>query len=178
MRLLAKYLRAIPTDVRAYFRPFLYGLFGGLAAVGFQAGIKVLEWVLWTQLSHIATGYFVLASLVTILVTVDQVFAGSIDSVQIEKLCAEYPYGQFPLVIDGRLVGMLDRKSLLDDHAPEQAVKQAETVYASATIREAVAKMVDKSASLLVVLSTDETPIGIVALHDVVRLHSQVADAM
>jgi len=62
MRLLAKYLRAIPTDVRAYFRPFLYGLFGGLAAVGFQAGIKVLEWVLWTQLSHIATGYFVLAS--------------------------------------------------------------------------------------------------------------------
>src|SRR5271157_3435682 len=66
MRLLAKYLRAIPTDVRAYFRPFLYGLFGGLAAVGFQAGIKVLEWVLWTQLSHIATGYFVLASLATL----------------------------------------------------------------------------------------------------------------
>ena len=88
MRLLAKYLRAIPTDVRAYFRPFLYGLFGGLAAVGFQAG------------------------------------------------------------------------------------------YASATIREAVAKMVDKSASLLVVLSTDETPIGIVTLHDVVRLQSQVTDAI
>ena len=81
-------------------------------------------------------------------------------------------------MIDGRLVGMLDRKSLLDGHAPEQAVKQAETVYASATIREAVAKMVDKSASLLVVLSTDETPIGIVTLHDVVRLQSQVADAM
>ncbi len=46
------------------------------------------------------------------------------------------------------------------------------------TIREAVAKMVDKSASLLVVLSTDETPIGIVTLHDVVRLQSQVTDAM
>jgi CBS domain containing-hemolysin-like protein len=89
-----------------------------------------------------------------------------------------YPYGQFPLVIDGRLVGMLDRKSLLDGHAPEKGVKQAETVYASATIREAVAKMVDKSASLLVVLSTDETPIGIVTLHDVIRLQSQVTDAM
>lgn len=61
---------------------------------------------------------------------------------------------------------------------PEQAVKQAETVYASATIREALAKMVDKSASLLVVLSTDETPIGIVTLHDIVRLLSQVTDAM
>src|SRR5271165_2892749 len=410
MRLLAKYLRAIPIDVRAYFRPFLYGFFGGLAAVGFQAGIKVLEWVLWTQLSHIATGYFVLASLATILVTsllaglliafvsrdaagsgipqlkiafwrdfgflpikvalvkffagiitigggcsfgregptvhiagalasniagilgvakqgrrpallsgaaaglaaafntplsaiifvmeeivedlnntrflaqtlvasvaatfvahlflgedpafvippvqhfswvlsllvtptaalaalagvafqkgtliwrdrikriqcssnfysevierdgveldrhipprslatlhnrpistlanFSPVFADSIDSVQVDKLCAEYPYGQFPLVIDGRLVGVLDRKTLLDGHAPEQAVKHAETVYASATIREAIAKMVDKSASLLVVLSTDETPIGIVTLHDVVRLQSQVTDAM
>jgi CBS domain containing-hemolysin-like protein len=100
----------------------------------------------------------------------------SLDSIQIEKLCAEYPYGQVPLVIDGRLVGMLDQKSLLDGHAPEQAVKQGETVYASATIREAVAKMVEKSASLLVVLSRDETPIGIVTLHDVVRLQSQVAD--
>jgi len=115
---------------------------------------------------------------ISTLANFSPVFAGSIDSVQIEKLCAEYPYGQFPLVIDGRLVGMLDRKSLLDGHAPEQAVKQAETVYASATIREAVAKMVDKSASLLVVLSTDETPIGIVTLHDVVRLQSQVTDAI
>jgi chloride channel protein, CIC family len=69
MRFLAKYLRAIPIDIRAYFRPFLYGLFGGLAAVGFQVGVKVLEWILWTRLSHIATGYFVLASLATILVS-------------------------------------------------------------------------------------------------------------
>ena len=61
---------------------------------------------------------------------------------------------------------------------PGQAVKQAETVYASATTREAVAKMVDKSTSLLVVLSTDETPIGIVTLHGIVRLLSQVTDAM
>ena len=35
-----------------------------------------------------------------------------------------------------------------------------------------------ESVSLLVVLSTDETPIGIVTLHDVVRLQGQVTDTM
>jgi hypothetical protein len=38
--------------------------------------------------------------------------------------------------------------------------------------------MVDQSMSLLVVISpTDETPIGIVTLHDIVRLQNQLADA-
>jgi hypothetical protein len=48
-----------------------------------------------------------------------------------------------------------------------------------ATIREAISKMIDKSVSLLVVISpTDETPIGIVTLHDIVRLQSQLAEAI
>jgi hypothetical protein len=43
----------------------------------------------------------------------------------------------------------------------------------------AVAKMIDKSVSLLVVISpTDETPIGIVTLHDIFRLQNQLAEAM
>jgi signal-transduction protein with cAMP-binding, CBS, and nucleotidyltransferase domain len=97
----------------------------------------------------------------------------------VEKLCATHPYQQFPLVIDGRLVGMLDRKSLLSGHAPEEVMQQAETVSASATIGEAVLRMVDKSVSLLVVLSpADESPIGIVTLHNVVRLQSHMADSM
>src|SRR5271166_5457050 len=43
---------------------------------------------------------------ISTLANFSPVFADSIDSVQIEKLCAEYPYGQFPLLIDGRLVGV------------------------------------------------------------------------
>ena len=50
-------------------KPFLYGLAGGLAAVGFQLSIKSLEWLLWTRLSTIATGSFVLISIFTILGT-------------------------------------------------------------------------------------------------------------
>jgi chloride channel protein, CIC family len=116
---------------------------------------------------------------VSTLANFSPVFARSLDRVQVEKLCATHPYQQFPLVIDGRLVGMLDRKSLLSGHAPEEVMQQAETVSASATIGEAVLRMVDKSVSLLVVLSpADESPIGIVTLHDVVRLQSHMADSM
>jgi chloride channel protein, CIC family len=62
----AKYFRAIPIDLQGYFRPFLYGLVGGSAAVAFQLGIKLLEWRLWTRLSQITGGNFVFISLVTI----------------------------------------------------------------------------------------------------------------
>ena len=116
---------------------------------------------------------------VSTLANFSPVFARSLDRVQVEKLCAAHPYQQFPLVIDGRLVGVLDRKSLLSGYTPEEVVQQAETVSASATIGEAVLRMVDKSVSLLVVLSpADESPIGIVTLHDVVRLQSHMADSM
>ena len=82
------------------------------------------------------------------------------------------------LLIDGRLVGLLSRNALLGGHTVEQAQKPSETVHPDATIREAVSKMIDKSASLLVVVSQpDGTPIGIVTLHDIMRLQRELADA-
>ena len=62
-------LRAIPINIKGYLQPFIYGLVGGLSAVGFQLAIKFLEGLLWTRLSTIATGSFVLISIVTILGT-------------------------------------------------------------------------------------------------------------
>jgi CIC family chloride channel protein len=69
MKFLAKYLQAVPADLRAYLRPVLYGLIGGSAAAAFQLGIKLLEWLLWTRLSQLALAYFLLISLGTILGT-------------------------------------------------------------------------------------------------------------
>jgi chloride channel protein, CIC family len=107
------------------------------------------------------------------------VFASSTNRQELEQLCAEHPYQQFPLVIGGRLVGLLNRTALLEGQALEQAQTPAETVNPDATVREAVSKMIDKSMGLLVVLSPkDQTPIGIVTLHDIVRLQNQLADAM
>jgi predicted transcriptional regulator len=78
-------------------------------------------------------------------------------------------------VIDGQLVGMIDRSEVLSNRLLKVAVAQA--IPAHSTIREAVAKLVENSLNLLVVVSTVEnTPIGIVTLHDVLRLHNQLFD--
>ena len=96
----------------------------------------------------------------------------------LEKLMDEYPYQVFRLLIENQLIGSLNRNAFLGGRTVEQSQKPIETVYPDATIREAVSKMIDKSASLLVVISqSDATPIGIVTLHDIIRLQSQLADA-
>jgi CIC family chloride channel protein len=116
---------------------------------------------------------------ISTLANFSPVFAISTDRQALEQLYEKHPYQQFPLVIDGRLVGLLNRNALLDGQTLEQAQKPAETVNPDATIREAISKMIDQSVSLLVVMSpTEETPIGIVTLHDIVRLQSQLAEAM
>jgi chloride channel protein, CIC family len=116
---------------------------------------------------------------ISILANFSPVFASTTNRQELETLCAEHPFQQFPLVIAGRLIGLLNRNAILDGQPVEHAQKPAETVNPDATIREALSKMVDKSVSLVVVVSpTDQTPIGIVTLHDIVRLQSHLADAM
>ncbi len=106
------------------------------------------------------------------------VFATSTHGEHLEKLMGEFPYQAFPLVIDGKLVGLLDRAAFTRSQSVEQSRKPAETLPPDATIKEAVSKMIDHSVSLLVLVSqSDEKPIGIVTLHDVIRLQSQLADA-
>jgi CBS domain-containing protein len=81
-------------------------------------------------------------------------------------------------VIDGQLLGLIDRSEILSGQSPKIETERAEAIPAHLTIREAVAKMVENSMSLLVVLSTsDNTPIGIVTLHDAIRLQNQLSDA-
>ena len=76
-----------------------------------------------------------------------------------------------------RLVGLIDRSEILTNQLPKVAVVPAQAMPAHSTIREAVAKMVENSLRLRVVVSTTEnTPIGIVTLHDVLRLQNQLSD--
>jgi hypothetical protein len=106
------------------------------------------------------------------------IFANSADRAELERLCTLYPYQQFPLVIDGQLVGLIDRGKLPGSQSLTIAAEPAKTISAHATIREAVATIVESSLSLLVVLSKAEnTPIGIITLHDVLRSQNQLSDA-
>jgi chloride channel protein, CIC family len=115
---------------------------------------------------------------VSTLANFSPIFASSTDRDELERLCAKHPYQQFPLVMEGRLVGMVDRNKILSSQSANIPVEPAEAIPAHSTIREAVTKMVENSMSLLVVSSTAEnTPIGIVTLHDILRLQHQLSDA-
>jgi hypothetical protein len=46
------YVRKLPVDLRTYILPFIYGLFGGLAAVAFQNLAGVLFSMLWEKPSQ------------------------------------------------------------------------------------------------------------------------------
>src|SRR5260370_42502058 len=55
-------------DLRTYIRSFIYGLFGGLAAVAFQKGVSIIFSMFWEKPSqHMPPGTFALFSLATIL---------------------------------------------------------------------------------------------------------------
>jgi CBS domain-containing protein len=72
---------------------------------------------------------------------------------------------------------LIDRSEILTNQLPKVAVVPAQAMPAHSTIREAVAKMVENSLRLRVVVSTTEnTPIGIVTLYDVLRLQNQLSD--
>src|SRR5262249_28031541 len=115
---------------------------------------------------------------VSTLANFSPIFAGSTDRQELQRLCAEHPYQQFPLITDGKLVGMISRDKILNSQSPNIAVDPVEAIAAHSTIKDAVSKMVQSSMSLLVVLSVAENaPIGIVTLHDVLRFQSQLSDA-
>ena len=115
---------------------------------------------------------------VSTLANFSPIFANSTHRDELERLCAKYPYQQFPLVMDGQLVGLINRSKILSSQSSTIETEPARAIPAHSTIKEAVATMVENSMSLLVVLSTTEnTPIGIVTLHDVLRLQNQLSDA-
>ena len=115
---------------------------------------------------------------ISTLANFSPIFAKTTDRDDLQRLCAEYPYQLFPLVIDGQLIGLIDRKKILSNQWSRFEADPARAIPANSTIREAVATMVENSTSLLVVVSTAEnTPIGIVTLHDVFRFQNRLYDA-
>jgi hypothetical protein len=58
----------------------------------------------------------------------------------LERFCAQYPYQQFPLVLDGQLVGLIDRNEILSNQSAKVATVPAQAIPAHSTTREAVAK--------------------------------------
>ena len=65
---LVDYIRKIPSELRTYVLPVIYGILGGSAAVAFQKATTVLFTILWEQPAHqMAAQPFAVISLITIL---------------------------------------------------------------------------------------------------------------
>src|ERR1700755_2732322 len=72
---------------------------------------------------------------ISTLTNFSPIFADSTGCQELMRLCAEYPYQQFPLLINGQLKGIVHRSKILINQSEEIAPELAETILAQATIR-------------------------------------------
>ncbi|MGB9906487.1 MAG: chloride channel protein [Candidatus Saccharicenans sp.] len=95
---------------------------------------------------------------------------------EMKKVIEKYPYNNFPLVQDGRVVGVLSRekiKSFLSGKSPLE-IWPAIFCNEEETIKEIGNRFVESPSNILLVRKADnETLVGIITLHDLIR--AQVA---
>jgi chloride channel protein, CIC family len=107
------------------------------------------------------------------------VYAVSLDRPTVAKLFAAVPYHHIPLVLDGKVAGIISRSAVLNGEHPDLHCEPAVCVRPSITIREAVQRMVNESQELVVLTSDpDGKLLGIVTLHDVLRFQNQFTEML
>jgi CIC family chloride channel protein len=107
------------------------------------------------------------------------VIASDLAPAEVKKLLAAHPYGRFPVLVNGRLSGILTRpegeKAVAENRAARS--EPAVTCLPHQTIRELEAKIIE-SASLIVILldQPDGKVLGLLTLHDLLRAQVALAD--
>ena len=95
------------------------------------------------------------------------------------KLIAAVPYRHIPLVLDGKVAGILSRSAVLNGQGLDVHCEPAVCVAPSVTIREAVQRMVNESQELVLLTSNpDGKLLGLVTLHDVLRFQNQFTEML
>jgi CIC family chloride channel protein len=105
------------------------------------------------------------------------VYAVSLNRQAVAAAFAAVPYHHLPLVLDGKVAGVISRDELVNGEHPQVRLQPAVCVPPSATIREAVQRMVNESQQLAL-LTSDGALLGIVTLHDVLRYQNQLSDLL
>lgn len=95
----------------------------------------------------------------------------------LKKTLTRYPYAYFPVVIDGRLHGIVGRgeiqSALSAGGAPE--VRRAVTCHPGQTVREIGNKFIESPSNILVVMDPETGSVtGIVTLHDLIRAQASI----
>jgi CIC family chloride channel protein len=100
------------------------------------------------------------------------VFLRSFDPKAMKEIIDHYPYANFPVIIDGKLRGLVTRNqieaAILRGDEPE--VHAAETCHPGQTVREVGDKFIASPVPMLIVVDGEEGQIrGLITLHDLIR---------
>jgi CIC family chloride channel protein len=100
-----------------------------------------------------------------------------LDAESLKKTVDRFPYGHFPVVLDGRLKGMIKRgdilSSLLAGDLPE--VRRAVTCFPDQSVREVGDKFIESPSNILIVVDREsEAVVGIITLHDLIRAQASI----
>jgi chloride channel protein, CIC family len=105
------------------------------------------------------------------------VTAKSLDRAAARRAFAGVPYRQLPVLIDDRIVGVVDRHAAESTGNGEVPCRPALCIDPNTSIREAVDLMVNRNTEILLLTSgADRHLVGIITLHDVLRLENQLAE--
>ncbi|MBV8901009.1 MAG: chloride channel protein [Verrucomicrobia bacterium] len=107
------------------------------------------------------------------------IYAVRLDRPAVAKLFAAVPYRHIPLVLDGKVAGVISRSEALNSEHAELRFEPAVCVPPSITIGGAVQRMVNESQELVLLTSeADGKLLGLVTLHDVLRFQNQFTEML
>ena len=88
-----------------------------------------------------------------------------------------HPYAWFPLIVEGRLTGLVGRADIVAalPQGIEPRVTEAVTCYPDQTIREVGNKFIDSPSNIVLVVEREqEKVIGLITLHDLLRAQAAI----
>ncbi len=105
------------------------------------------------------------------------VVLNSLSEVELRDKLERFPFTSFPLLIDGRIKGIVTRpqmqQAVLSHGAPE--IHKAAFCHPEQTVREIGKKFLESSAYVLVVVDKETKAVqGIVTLHDLIRAQAAI----
>jgi len=96
----------------------------------------------------------------------------------VRKTMGEQPHTRFPVVIEGRLTGVLTRNealNALDDSRPP-VLEPAVTCGPTTPVREVATKIVDSPSGLIILVDQPGSVIGVITMHDILRAQMNLAN--
>ncbi len=113
------------------------------------------------------------------ILTLKPVVITGLSPEEIERILKTHPYERFPVVNAGKLAGILTRKeaqlALAEKRAPK--LEPALTCLGTQTIRDLQTLLIQSTTGFVVVLDTNESVLGVITLHDLLRAEVQKAES-